>query len=417
MKKYLFTCRGRIPYFCVALGLQCLIAVTCNGAESLIVSLNTIQDRVRKQNPDLAAARYRIAEAKGRFVQSGRRSNPELGIDTSHNTRSREYGMSVSIAQKFPVTNRLELEKAVSYTSLKAAEAEVLDVERRLVAESKQLLVKVLAIRKQMELLRQQEKVAKELADYIRKAADKGEGSALDAGQAKLEAAQFTNSIRQLNAQAASLNGQLKPLLGMSTDESLVISGSLPTLKLPARSVAPGRRPDLHAAKLHALAASEAAILERAKRLDDIEVSVSAGLDREEDAPNGYENEVIVGIGVRIPLPLWNKNEGAIQEADARKARKQKEVQALAHNIRHQASGAYKEMMEWAKLAREIDNNLLPLAQKQNKLAEQAYREGQSDLQDLLRVRDQQLKLQASLNQANENYQLARIRYFAAINK
>ena len=230
--------------------------------------------------------------------------------------------MSVSIAQKFPVTNRLELEKAVSYTSLKAAEAEVLDVERRLVAESKQLLVKVLAIRKQMELLRQQEKVAKELADYIRKAADKGEGSALDAGQAKLEAAQFTNSIHQLNAQAASLNGQLKPLLGMSTDESLVISGSLPTLKLPARSVDPGRRPDLHAAKLHALAASEAAILERAKRLDDIEVSVSAGLDREEDAPNGYENEVIVGIGVRIPLPLWNKNEGAIQEADVRKVRK-----------------------------------------------------------------------------------------------
>ena len=417
MKKYLFTCRGRIPYFCVALGLQCLIAVTCNGAESLIVSLNTIQDRVRKQNPDLAAARYRIAEAKGRFVQSGRRSNPELGIDTSRNARSREYGMSVSIAQKFPVTNRLALEKAVSYTSLKAAEAEVRDVERRLVAESKQLLVKVLAIRKQKELLRKQEKVAKELADFIHKAAEKGEGSALDAGQAKLEAAQFVNSIRQLNAQAASLNGQLKPLLGMSTRESLVISGSLPTLKLPARSVNPGRRPDLHAAQLHALAASEAAILERAKRLDDIEVSVSAGLDREEDAPNGLENEVIVGIGVRIPLPLWNKNEGAIQEADARKARKRKEVQALAHNIRHQASGAYKEMMEWVKLVHEIDNNLLPLAQQQNKLAEQAYREGQSDLQDLLRVRDQQLKLQASLNQANENYQLARIRYFADINK
>lgn len=417
MKKHLFTCRRRIPYFCVALGLQCLLAVTSHGAESLVVSLKTIQDRIQKQNPDLAAARYRIAEALGRFNQSGRRSNPELDINTSHNARFREYAFSVGIAQKFPVTNRLALEKAVSNTSLKAAAAEVRDVERRLVSESKQLLVKVLAIRKQKLLLIKQEKVAKQLADYISKAAKKGEGSALDAGQAKLEAAQFASLIRQLNAEAASLTGQLKPLLGMSTSEALIISGSLPSINPPALSIDPARRPDLSAAKLYALAAAEAALLERAKRRDDIEVSVSAGIERAEDAPEGYDSEAVVGIGVRIPLPIWNKNEGAIQEADARRTRKRKEVQALAHKIKHQAVTAHKEMMEWAKLVRQVENDLLPLAEKQSKLAEQAYREGQGDLQALLRVREKQLTLQASHNQASENFHLARIRFYAALNK
>ncbi len=390
---------------------------TTTAAEALIVSLHSIPDRVRKQNPDLAAARYRIAEALGRFHQAGRRSNPELGIDVSHNPSYRERSMSVSISQEFPLTNRLILEKAVSLTSLKAAEAEVLDVERRLVTSSKQLLIKALAIRQQQGLLKKQEDVAKQLADFISKAAEQGEGSLLDAGQAKLEAAQFSNQRRQLNAESASLTGELKALLGMQTTQLLIVSGSLPEIHPPARSTNPNRRPDLKAAKFNAKAAAEAAQLERAKSRDDIEVAVSAGLERTEDAPNGYDTESIVGIGIRIPLPLWNKNEGSIQEADARKARKQKEVTALAHNIRHEASTAYAEMIEWDKLSREISTTLLPLAEKQANLSEQAYRDGQGDLQATLRTREQLLKLSSARLNALRDFHLAKARYQAALAK
>jgi cobalt-zinc-cadmium efflux system outer membrane protein len=394
-----------------------ILTQTTTAAEALVVSLHSIPDRVRKQNPDLATARYRIAEALGQLHQSGRRSNPELGIDVSHNPSFRERALIVSIAQKFPVTNRLQLEKTVSLTSLRAAEAEVRDVERRLVAESKQLLIKVLALRKQKELIKKQEAVAKQLADYIGEAAKKGEGSILDAGQAKLEAAQFANQLRQLNAKSASLSGQLKPLLGMSTTEPLVVSGNLPEITPPARSVNPTKRPDLQAAKLNAKAATVAAELERAKSRDDIEVSVSAGMERSEDAPDGYDTEAIVGIGIRIPLPLWNKNEGAIQEADARKSRKTKEVTALAHNIRHEASTAHAEMTEWGKLSREISDNLLPLAHKQANLAVKAYREGQGDLQATLRTREQLLTLAAARLNALRDFHLAKARYEAALAK
>lgn len=387
------------------------------GAEALVVSLQSIPDRIRKQNPDLTAARYRISEALGRLNQSGRRSNPELGIDVSHNRSFRERALSVSIAQKFPVTNRLLLEKAASLTSLKAAKAEVRDVERRLIADSKQLLIKVLAIRKQKALLKKQETIAKQLANYIGEAAKKGEGSVLDAGQAKLEAAQFANQLRQLNAESVSLSGQLKPLLGMTTSEPLIVSGRLPEINPPARSVNPNKRPDLHAAKLNAKAAAEQAALERAKSRDDIEVSVSAGVERSEDAPEGYDTESSIGVGIRIPLPLWNKNEGAIQEADARKLRKQKEATALAHNIRHEASTAHAEMTEWAKLSREISDTLLPLAHNQAELAVKAYREGQGDLQATLRTREQLLKLSSARLNALRDFHLAKARYEAALAK
>ena len=268
-------------------------SLAANAAESLIVSLNSIPDRVRKQNPDLAAARYRITEAIGKLNQSGKRSNPKLSIGTTHNTRLREHSLTVGISRKFPLTNRLALEKAVSYTRVKAAEAEIREVERQLITQARQLAVKILATREQRKLLRQQAQIARELANSIGTAADKGERSAIDAGQAKLEAAQFTNAIRQLDAAEISLTGELKPILGMLASESLAIHGNLTKHSHPVRSTNTGNRPDLHAAKLHAKAAGQAAELERAKRRDDIELSVTAGIERTEDAPDGLENEGI----------------------------------------------------------------------------------------------------------------------------
>jgi len=395
--------------------LLCLATPTSKGAESLVVSLGSIPDRVKKQNPDLAAARYRIAEAYGMLRQSGRHSNPELELGAAHNRSFRERAFNIGVARKFPLTNRLILEKAVSLSSVKKAEAEVRDVERRLVEESQLAMIKVLALRTRKDLLQQQLKLATQLADYIGAAAKKGEGSILDAGQAKLEAAQLGNQIRQIDAEAATLTGSLKPLLGMSVSSSLVVSGRLPEISTPARSVNPARRPDLQAAKIAIKQAGEAAALERAKSRDDIEVSISGSIERREDAPNGYDTETTVGIGVKIPLPLYNKNEGAIEAADARKKRKEKEAQALAHNIRHQASTAHNEMQEWAKLAREINDTLLPLAKTQSDLADQAYRNGQGDLQANLRTREQLLKLATSKLDALREFHLARIRYQSSL--
>jgi cobalt-zinc-cadmium efflux system outer membrane protein len=400
------------PLILIALSLLTTSAI---AAEALVVSLKSIPDRISKQNPDLAAARLLIAEAQGRFVQSGRRSNPDLNIGVNHNGNFRERGISIGLSQKFPITNRLTLERAVTATALKGAKAEIRNVERQLIAEAQQILIKSLAIQRQKQLLKKQSAIAKQLADYISDAAQKGEGSVLDAGQARLEAAQFTNQLRQLDAESATLNGALKPLLGMSVNERLVISGSLPDLPPPSLQLDTNRRPDLQAAQFNIQQAAEAAALERARRYDDIELSFSGGYERSEDAPEGFNEEAVFSLGVTIPLPLWNKNEGAIQEADARKLRREKEVIALDKNIRHEAATAHAEMTEWAKLTREISTTLLPLAEKQADLATQAYREGLGDLQATLRTREQLLKLASSRLNALRDFHLAKVRYEAAL--
>jgi len=62
-------------------------------------------------------------------------------------------------------------------------------------------------------------------------------------------------------------------------------------------------------------------------------------------------------------------------------------------------------MLEWAKIVRTISKNLLPLAEKQTKLADEAFRIGQGNLQANLRSREDALR----------EFHLARIRYQSAL--
>ena len=111
----------KTPLMVSMMTLLTLSTASLHAQESLIISLDSIEDRIQKQNPDLAAARKRIAEAKGRLDQSGRLSNPVFGVEASQDPSFEERALRVSIAQKFPVTNRLALAKAVSQTSMQAA--------------------------------------------------------------------------------------------------------------------------------------------------------------------------------------------------------------------------------------------------------------------------------------------------------
>ena len=388
------------------------------GEQALpIVTLDNVSHFVRKQNPDLAAARMLIKEASGRLAQSGRLSNPELQSSIEHNSRLREGRIEIGISQKFPITNRLQLEKDVSLSELEAAKAEVRETERKLIGRSLELVVNLQASRERRKLLSELIGVSTEFAEFLNKAAEKGEGSTLDAGQAKLETAILSVEIPQLQAREAALMGELKPLLGMRISDPMYVGGDLGDPTLPTKDLKPAMRPDLKAATLTSQAASQQVELEKARRYADVEGGLFFAGEGAEDAPGGYEDEAIIGFQFKIALPLWDKNEGAIQEAKARKKRKDLEVDALRRNINLAAQSTRDEMTKWKRLIEEIDETLLPLAEQQTKFAEEAYRNGQGEIQSVLRTREKRLQLAASKLDALKEFHLARVRHKTALGR
>ncbi len=134
-----------------------------------------------------------------------------------------------------------------------------------------------------------------------------------------------------------------------------------------------------------------------------------------EDAPNGYDTEAIIGLRFKIPLPLWNKNEAVIEEAAARKERREMEAAALARSIALDAESAHADMKQWLALIHEINTKLLPLAEEQSTLAETTYRNGQGDIQSVLRSREKRLELAAAQLAALREFHLAKVRHETAL--
>jgi cobalt-zinc-cadmium efflux system outer membrane protein len=408
--------REHIPMNRTLFTIPLLLAISASGilAQPVeVLTYGSIPPRIRNGNPTLAAARFRIDEAVGRMEQSGRLANPSFDSEVSHNVRNAEGAIEFGFSQKFPVTNRLTLEKKITAAGILAAEAEVRDVERLLIAEARAEYVKFISIRERLVLLERQRKLSEELAEFITGASERGEISSLDAAQAKLAALRIETEARRLRTEETAVLGNLKPLVGIAADAGVSPSGNLPPISVP--SIKRVNRPDLNAARIGVDAAATGIELEQARRRDDIEASVFAAGERVEDAPDGLENEGIIGFKLSIPLPFWNDNSGNIKEATAIRDRKAQEVKAIELGIRHESQTALTEMQQWAALVSELNDTLLPLAEEQTKLLGDAYLQGQGNLQAVLTSREQTLELLASKIDAAREFRLARIRYEAAL--
>jgi cobalt-zinc-cadmium efflux system outer membrane protein len=378
------------------------------------LSLTSLPKAVRTHNPQLAAARNLVSEAQGRLAQAGLASNPELGIEVQSDTDFQDLMFTVGIDQKFPRTNRLALEKQVSSTLLQAAEAEIEDVERRIIGEARASLVEILAIREEKKLIQAQEANARKLADFTKEAASRGEASPLGAGTALIEAVRMKNRAKQIEIKERFAIATLKPLFGLAPDAPLQLADTLPTAKMPPLLVAASSRPDLEAATLRAQSAAEATALERAKKCADIEAGIFAGIGQEEDAPDGVEPHQIIGVRFTIPLPFNNDNSGAVAEATARHRRLNMEADALKKTIIAETNAVYQEMKQWSTLAHEIRTSLIPMADKQISQTQGSYSKGEIPLQDVLRAQEQKLSLETAHLEARRDFHIAHTKYLTA---
>jgi cobalt-zinc-cadmium efflux system outer membrane protein len=377
----------------------------------------------------LIAARLRIEEARGRFQGAGRLANPTLGVEMKHDRKFEEGTLTLSLDQSFPITARLRLEKVLSHKAIAAAELEIRDMERKLIAEAQTVAVKLVFLAQQRDLRKQQAGLSASLAQFATKRAQMGEISALDAAQAQVDSQRILLEVNQLEVERVTLTGELRMKLGSVSDTALVVTGGMPTPAAQTRVISSGTgspqsgqramygpvlRPDYQKAKLAEETARTEVALAKAKKWDDFSAGVLVEGERKRDEPEGLDRSVYMGFRFTVPLPLWNQNQGEIREKQAGARRALLETQALEVDIANEAAMARSEMAANAQLANETREKLMPLVMQQTERLEQAYKRGEVDMLTVLRSREQRLALESAVLDATRNYHLARIRYDAA---
>ncbi|MGJ8673581.1 TolC family protein [Rubritalea sp.] len=383
--------------------------------QSSKLDMSHIATRVSQNNPQLRAARLRIQEAQGQVVQAGRLSNPELEFNLYTNVDSSEGGLEVTFAQRFPITNRLRLEKHISTQQLAIAKEEVKVAQRALSTQAQILAVEIQYNRQRVAYLKKQSDVLNEFAELIEDSVKEGMLSSLDANQAKVEAVTLDAELERIRTEEAILLNKLKAYIGLNPVRPLQLTGNLPKLQMPTSKLILSNRPE-YRAKLLEIGQSEHQIaLAKANRYQDVEGRLFTLVDREEDAPEGIETGGTVGVGVSVPLTFYNKNEGNIQSARAAATRISNEKSALALSIQQEVATEHAEMQSWLNQAQKLNSKILPLADENAAQLEKAYKNGQAPFTSVLKARSQQLTLQSQNINNQQAFHTALVRYFAAI--
>lgn len=399
--------RGLLPLACPLLIMA--------RAPAASFTLEAAVSHAIRYNPSLLVARATLDEAAARVLQAGRRSNPEWEIEVKPNLTGREFSVSSGIAQRFPLTRRLHLEKDISASALGMARMEVKLAERTLGFEVRTLGVHWLALQQHQAILAKQTGASHELAAASARTAAAGESASTEAAQLELATSQLSLETLQTNSRLATLTGSLRQQMGTSPGTPLVLTGNLSVPTLPEKPLLrPERHPSWQMAQLRESTARQNIQLVQASRWEDLTVGLGLERTHDDDAGAGMERGTAAVIRFSLPLPLKRHIAGHLAEAQAAARRTSLETGAVAARLATEADAAHDEMQALATLHGKITAKLLPETEALEKRFQQLAKAGQATLSEVLRTRQQRFALEASALDSRRDYHLARLRYESA---
>ncbi len=392
--------------------LMSLLAAPAGGAETnaapaLVaatnaVGLSTLVTAVLERNPELKFYEAEIAAAKAGRKSAGAFANPEVSASAGHKTvrggglSSEGVAWSVSVIQPFEWPGRIGLRKAIANRDVELAQ---LGYERFKLALTGR--VRVLSF----GLFAAQEKAraAREVADRFRALREvlvqrdpAGLTPLLETRV--IEAAELTMQRKAneaaLAAQAALL--ELNQLRGAAPDAPLSISGDGLAFRPAENATALTQlaRTNNFELRLRAVELAQQGFrldLARNERFPAIAVGPMVSEE------NAGDRERVIGVGVSLPLPLWNRNQGSIDAAQARQLQAEVSLNLAEREVQRQTLEA--ALIYETKL-REINHWRPDSAahfQEAAELADRHYRLGAVPISTFVELQQQYLEAVESL--------------------
>lgn len=303
------------------------------------VSIDSLVAKARATHPELRFYEAQVDAAKGGLTKAGEIKNPELmtGVgnwrvrDLSTGGLSNGPTWAVQLTQQVEWAGRLSLRKAIAQKEIELAQLGLEQFRLTLSGRVRLLAWRLLAAQEQYRVTHEVSKRFSELAKVLLQRDPAGAAPRLEARIIEASALTLGAEVTAARNEMESARFELNQILGERPEHALQVKPQTGMLKaLPALeqllAEARNRNFDLRARMAEVQQQGFAVALAKNERWPSI--SVSSYLQRQ----TNNTRETQVGIGLSLPLPLWNRNEGAIEGARA------KQVQAevmLTAELRH----------------------------------------------------------------------------------
>jgi cobalt-zinc-cadmium efflux system outer membrane protein len=357
------------------------------------LSLSDSLDLALKANPDIAVAMRERESIGGVKVQAATRPNPFVSTSIQ-DTRSATRQIYLQLNQEIELGDKrlARMEAADAFYS--RADAELATKQAEIHANVVLAFYELLVAQEREALAKSSVEVAESALDAATKRVKAGKSSpveqtksAVAAASAKIELVQSTAQLNSSRKRLSALWGDYTPSFDRVTGDVTNIPevSSLNNLQSLIDSA-----PSVKLAKLEINAREAITKIERSRAIPNI--TVSAGLVNNQEIG---ANQALLGLS--IPIPVFDRNQGNVQEAASRKFKAEDQLIAVKNRIQANLATQYERLSAARQATQSLQSDILPNSQSAFDAANRGFSLGKFNFLDVLDA-------QRTLYQAKSQY-------------
>jgi cobalt-zinc-cadmium efflux system outer membrane protein len=329
-------------------------------APTAALSLADLEQIALQHNPTLAQAAAAVDASRGKAVQAGLYPNPTIGYAAEQIGIAGTAGelQGGFVQQTIVTAGKLRLSRAKYNQEAYEAERLAMAQQYRVLNGVRMRFYELLALQRMIDLHRSLLANAEESLRTYQEMFNTGQANRADVLLAEVALSDAQIALRTLENRYPALWQHLSALIGSPHLPPAPLQGQLEPEGPPldwdsSLSRLLHESPELQAAQAHVVHDQITLQREKVEPIPNIQLQGAAGYNFE------TRNAVASGVQVGIQLPLWNRNQGTIQQARADLARSQAEVARVELSLRQRLADAfnrYQTALETAQIYR--DSNL-----------------------------------------------------------
>lgn len=399
--------------FSVALLCAAATAVPVSAQTPTVITSLTDALRIGEDNAArLRAADAGLAGAGGALIQADVRPNPELFVDAENFAGSKGYSGTQSLEWTAGLSQQIEIGgKREARISEARAGLEQAGHQRDLEALSfradiARAYIRALAAARRVELADRQKENAATIASAVEARVEAGKEAAVQTQRADiLRATAEMTAQRARGAYQASL-AELGALLNRPAGSLRLQTGWLDGI-----GAVPDIAPDEASLAMNPKYALITAVIARARAGIAVATAAAvpdptfrAGFRRYND-----DDSSAIVVGVSVPIPVFDRNRGAILEARQSLIRAEAEQEAARLEILGELAKSRTAALTAYQQVRTLKSAVEPAADRALSAARDGYQTGKFDFLNLLDAQRTRFEIEEQLAAALEDYHLARI--------
>lgn len=344
----------------------------------------TLQDALSlalNASPEIAVAIREREAIEGMKIQAAARPNPSISTSIQ-DTRSANRQTFLQLNQEIELGNKRQarIEAADSFYSKANAELEAKKAEIH--ANVISAFYEVLVAQERLSLAKSSFEVANLGLDAASKRVKAGKSSPVEETKSKIVESGAKIELNQANTQLTTSRKKLAVLWGNNLPMFENAKGNVTlipeTLAFAELSKMLENAPAIRLAKIEIDTRSALTSVERSKATPNI--TLSAGVVNNQEL--GGLNQALLGLS--IPIPVFDRNQGNLQQAISRQYKAQDELVALKNQLSANLAGQYERLSAARQATETLKTEILPGAQSAFDAANKGFTAGKFNFLDVL---------------------------------